>query len=177
MRATLLAVGLAACAPQGAPPIAPVEVTVAAADAGSIVSSPLAAPPPRESDRRCSARVRASTIKTPSNCQLDERLSRGPGTLTFPCAGDGEAEIVFGEHRFEGTIASGLLELALTTELDWDDGCHWETRQGIRGALRDGRRVKLTWSYAEQPVSGTRCAGACKAQADIDVELEDTEVP
>jgi hypothetical protein len=120
----------------------------------------------------------ASKIRTPSNCQLDERLTRGPGTLTFPCSGeDGEAEGVFGEHHFVGTIASGTLSLDLTTELDWDDGCHWETRQGIRGDFREGKRSKLSWTYSERPVAGTKCAGSCKAQADIEIELEDTSVP
>ncbi|MDB4938076.1 MAG: hypothetical protein JWP87_5048 [Labilithrix sp.] len=165
--------GAFACVREGAPVVAPVEVTAETADGGAV---PLyvTAPPPVTRDR-CTARLRPSPIKTREGCTLDERLSHGNGTLLYPCAGDGPVEAVFAEHRFQGRITGTAVVLALTTELDWDDGCHWETKQGIRGDWkRDGtdagKHPKLAWSYSEAPVSGTGCFGACTAKADIDVD-------
>jgi hypothetical protein len=169
--ATLVAsaAGAPACMRQGPAVVAPVEVTADGTDAGA---TPLfvTAPPPPGRDR-CTARLRASTIKTKEGCTLDERLSHGNGTLLYPCTGDGPVEAVFGEHRFVGRITEGNVVLALTTELDWEDGCHWETKQAIRGEWkREAKHPKLSWSYSEAPVTGTGCLGSCRATADIDID-------
>lgn len=167
----------AACAPRGSQAVPPVEVTIAPVSAPAPLSIAASSPKHDASDR-CSARLRPAKIKTAANCQLDERLTRGPGVLVFPCAGaDGDAEAIFGEHHFVGNVSGGVLILDLSTELDWDDGCHWQTRQGIRGGLPPGSRTKLSWTYTERPVAGVQCAGSCTAQADIDVEMADTAVP
>jgi hypothetical protein len=177
---SLTALALAACVREGPPPVAAVEVAIGDLPEGG-TSAPLAAPPPARADHRCTARLHALPIKTGSGCTLDERISRGTGTLVYPCAGDGPVEAVFGEHRFEGSINGGAMVLALTTELDWEDGCHWETRQGLRSSWRRDRdrdrdadeaptsRPKLAWTYTERPVIGTGCYGSCKATADIEV--------
>ena len=91
--------------------------------------------------------------------------------MLFPCSGTGVVEAAFGEHRFDGSMNDGTMVLNLTTEIDWEDGCHWQTKQRIRGELRregkDAKSTKLSWTYSEAPVSGSGCYGACKASTDI----------
>ncbi|HSO32264.1 MAG TPA: hypothetical protein VLT33_07110 [Labilithrix sp.] len=175
MRVLVAAFGVAfltatvACVREGAPPLAPVDVAVAdLGDAGAaqlpITSAPAAG---RE---RCTARLKPGAIKTGAGCTLDERISKNDGLLLYPCSGNGSAEAVFGEHRFEGSMSDGAVSLDLTTEIDWEDGCHWETKQVIHGELREGKSAKLAWSYTEGPVSGTSCYGSCEARAGIDVQ-------
>jgi hypothetical protein len=167
--AAALVLAAPACVRQGAPVVAPVEIADVG-DAGParplVVVAPPAAP-----QGRCTARLRASPIKTNAGCTLDERISKGDGVLLFPCSGSGELEAIFGEHHFRGVVTGDSLHLRLTTELDWDDGCHWETQQSIRGEWRrEGPRPKLLWTYEEHPVQGTACFGACKARADIELD-------
>jgi hypothetical protein len=169
---TLVATSLTtACVREGAAVVAPVDVTIENADGGANLPLVVSAPPPPPHDR-CSARLRAAPIKTKEGCTLDERISRGSGTLLYPCSGDGAVEAIFGEHHFQGRLVDTSVSVALTTELDWEDGCHWETKQAIRGELkRDaGKPPKLVWTYSEAPVSGTSCFGACRASADIDAD-------
>ena len=168
---SLAAVATGACMRQGAAVVAPVEVTIENGDGGARSPLVVSAPPPLARDR-CTARLRASTIKTKEGCTLDERISHGDGTLLYPCSGDGPVEAVFGEHRFQGRSSDGTLLLALTTEIDWEDSCHWETKQSLRGEWKadKGKRLKLSWSYTEAPVSGTGCFGSCKASAEIEVD-------
>ena len=163
--------GIAACVREGATVVAPVDVTIENADGGAIIPLVVTAPPPLQRDR-CSARLRAQPIKTKDGCTLDERISHGVGILVYPCSGDGPIEAVFGEHRFQGRLTESTMTLALTTELDWEDGCHWETKQAIRGELKRerGMHPKLVWSYSEAPVTGTSCFGSCRATADIDAD-------
>ncbi len=162
-----LACAVGACVREGAPPIAPVEVSVGDVDAG-VAQIPIA-PIPRVG--RCVARLSPSPIQTATGCTLDERISTESGVLTYPCSGTGPAEAVFGEHRFEGSMKSGTLALDLTTEIDWEDKCHWETKQHINGALQGrGSTKPLAWTYSEAPVTGENCYGSCKATADITVE-------
>jgi hypothetical protein len=174
-----LALTAPACVRQGPPVVAPVD-TAEVGDAAPVVPLTVGAMPPPGRDQ-CTARLRAAPIKTNEGCQLDERISKNNGVLVFPCSGTGELEAVFGEHHFRGTISaggapastagSGTLQLTLDTELDWDDGCHWETQQAIRGEWRrEGKHPKLVWTYDEHPVRGTGCFGACKARADIEID-------
>lgn len=161
-----LLVLVAACR-NPAPPIAPVEVVVGATDASAPAASLPTTASPREGT--CSAVLLADKIETGASCFLDERISHGPGMLALPCDGaDGPAEATFAEQRYEGRVKGGALALDLHTELDWDqDGCHWETRQSIRGALAGG---KLTWTYSEVPTRGASCATPCKASAPMRLE-------
>jgi hypothetical protein len=169
---------LAACVREGAPVVAPVDISVESSDAGPAAPLVIAPPVPATRDH-CTARLRPGTIQTNPSCTLDERLSRGNGMLLYPCSGDGSVEAVFAEHRFVGKLTGTSLVLALTTELDWEDGCHWETKQGLRGELhRDeggSKRSKLAWTYSERPVSGPNgstlgCYGTCRATADIEID-------
>lgn len=163
----------AACVREGPPVVAAVDI----AEVGDAGATPIviASPPPAGSRTQCTARLRAMPIKTNEGCTLDERISKGSGTLVFPCSGEGEFEAVFGEHRFRGTASNGTLHLTLRTELDWDDGCHWETQQALRGTWsppgRDASRApKLVWTYEEHAVSGTGCFASCKARADVELD-------
>ena len=170
--AALLAV---ACVREGVAVVAPVE-TADIGDGGPALPLVITAAPPIAHERdRCTARLRSSTIKTNPGCTLDERISHGNGTLLYPCAGDGPVEAVFAEHRFVGRIADSSIVLALGTELDWEDGCHWETKQTLLGDWkRDAKkRAKLSWAYAEAPVSGTGCYGSCTATAEIEIVPDD----
>lgn len=169
-----LAASAAACAREGAPPIAPVEVAIAELGDAGATQIPIASTPPSARDR-CTARLTAEPINTGDGCTLDERLSKGSGLLVYPCSGTGVVEAVFGEHRFEGSMNNGSMILNLTTEIDWEDGCHWQTKQRIRGDVHgEGKKAKLAWTYSEGPVSGpasgTSCYGACKASADIGID-------
>lgn len=163
-----LMVSAIACVREGAPVVAPLEIdTGDAGPTAALVIVPAPVPVQRE---QCTARLRAAPISTGAGCTLDERISHGNGALVYPCTGDGPVEAVFGEHRFVGKMTDTDLVLALTTELDWDDGCHWETQQGIRGKLRRQGKPKLLWSYTESPVRGSSCFGSCKATAEIEVD-------
>ena len=166
-----VAVLASACVREGAPVVAPVEIAVANLGDAGPVPVVVGSPKPSSSNNRCSAALEVAPIKTGSGCTLDERVSAGSGLLRYPCQGDGAVEAVFKEHRFQGVVNDGNYLLDLTTEIDWEDGCHWETKQRIAGEWRrEGRSTKLVWTYSEGPVSGTGCYGACKASADITVE-------
>lgn len=178
-----LAAGLAvACVREGTAVVAPVEVTIDNGDGGPAMPLVIAAPSSLPERDRCTAILRAQAIKTNPGCTLDERISHGNGTLLYPCVGDGPVEAIFGEHHFAGKITESAVTLALGTELDWEDGCHWETKQVILGSWnRAGgtsstkRRPRFTWSYSEAPVTGTNCYGSCTATADIEVAPEDVK--
>ena len=160
-----LAEASTSCSTRGAPPNAPDEVAIA-----PMLYAAAVAPPPsatRAGDKnRCDARVNAGKIRTGASCQLDEQLSQGTLTLRYPCNGDGPAELTVGEHVYSGSLLQGRLSLELTTELDWDDACHWETHQTITGMLRAGT---LRWAYAEKPVRGQNCFAACTASAELKI--------
>jgi hypothetical protein len=167
-----LALVTPACAREGPAVLAPLDVTIENADGGSSVPLVVNAPPAQHPRSGCSARLRASPIKVKEGCTLDERISQGSGTLLYPCSGDGPVEAVFGEHRFQGTLTATVLSLALTTEIDWEDNCHWETKQAIKGELKReaGKQARLQWTYSEAPVAGTGCFGSCRATADIEAD-------
>lgn len=150
------------------PPIAPVDVVLTPVDAGTFVIAADASGASHDPARRCTMEIVAETIRTNPQCSLDERISAGPGELVYPCVGDGPAEISFAEHRFEGNVSQGALSLQLRTEVDWGDGCLWESNQSIMGPLvTDASKLSLYWTYMESPVSGTNCATACRASARI----------
>jgi len=168
-----------ACVRDGAPPVAPVEATAESSDGGAAIPLVVSAPPPARDRERCTGALRPSTIRTGPGCTLDEQISHGVGTLSFPCSGDGPFDATFGDHRFQGTVTGTSIVLTLTTELDWQDGCHWQTKQTIRGEWRREAKVhpKLAWSYTEAPIRGPSggpltqgCYGSCKANADIEVD-------
>ncbi len=171
---------LSASCGRATPPVAPIDIVVRDLEGGAelaVEDASSEAPPAA----RCSARLLASTIRTNSGCVLDERISASTGELSFPCRGDGPADAVFDDHRFEGLVTDGKLSLALRTELDWEDGCRWETRQSMGGDLERGEEKisgSLSWTYAESTVSGTGCGVPCRATARVRVldESDDTSM-
>ncbi len=169
------ALALAACSTVGAPPTVPVEsVNVAGIDASAGPIAPL--PKAAAEDRsRCDMRLALTgRIRTGASCQLDEQVSKSAGRLRYPCNGDGPVDLDVGSHRFTGSLVGGRVQLELTTELDWDDGCHWETHQTVTGALRGST---LRWTYSEKPVRGQNCFASCTATADMKPSAASASVP
>jgi hypothetical protein len=124
--------------------------------------------------RTCELQLNALAIwKSAPGCYLDVSITDGPGTLTYPCQGDGPAAADFGgKHRYSGKLVDGVLDLALTTELDWEDGCHWATTATVKGTLqRDGKLTheRLGWSYADRVVHGDNCSAECTARSGFEV--------
>ena len=167
--ACLLAVS--ACAGRGATVQAPVELAIA--PIGSLPEGGIRTNGQQSSGGRCSLRLVAARIeKSSPGCYLDEHISDGPGLLHYPCAGDGEAEAEFGEHRYAGRVVDGEVELELSTELDWEDGCRWGTRALITGTLVSNGELtlkRLSWRYVDRVITGADCSGVCTAKSTIDV--------
>lgn len=163
---------LAACTgARGGSAQAPVDLAIA--PIGSLPEAKIVSNGERSSGR-CALRLVAARIeKSAPGCYLDEHLTEGPGTLHYPCKGDGPAEADFGEHRYTGRIERGELELELSTELDWEDGCRWGTQASITGTVTaaDGEPTlkKLSWKYVDRVITGVDCSGVCKAKTSIDV--------
>lgn len=161
---------IASCNGRGsAPPAAPVDVDVAnVGDAGIVVLTGSKRPPMA----RCTAKLvlNGELDKAPS-CNVDAKLTDGPGTLAYPCGGEGTAEATFGEERLTGTIKGGYLRLEIKTNPDWHDGCGWESRQLVEGHVNDRR---LAWKYDETLLDDRgRCYAPCGATATIDLDPEE----
>jgi len=100
---------------------------------------------------------------TPASCWIDQQVANQTATLEWACD-SGEATASF-EVLFVGTVRAGVVALEATTIFPWSDGCTWQSRQRIDGALASG---SLTYSYSEEPVEGSGCAPAyCKATAQV----------
>lgn len=114
----------------------------------------------------CGATLVVRYTATRGGCVIDERVTRAPGRLEFPCQG-GPATATFGDSQFVGTVMGTTVNLALRTRFHFTDGCDWESVQGITGDLARGA---LAYSYAEAPLPGqSRCASACRAAATVEV--------
>ena len=110
--------------------------------------------------------------KSSPGCYLDELITKVPGVLRFPCSGYGAIEVDFGDHHYTGHVSGGDVELEMSTELDWEDGCRWGTHSVITGPLvaRGAPILKnLTWRYRDHVIDGTACSGVCVATANIQV--------
>jgi hypothetical protein len=101
--------------------------------------------------------------RSSASCYVDEVVTRTPGTLRYPCAG-GDAEAAFGPgSRFRGWVRDGNVDVKITTDFPFSDGCRWRSVQLIQGAIASGQ---LAFSYRENPVEGqTGCASPCTADA------------
>jgi hypothetical protein len=121
----------------------------------------------REHGPICQKRLTARQTRGAEGCFTDERVTQGPGLLSFPCEGDGTAKAQFRTATFVGTLRAGQLDLVLSTRFPYADGCEWETVQRVRGALSS---PTLDYTYTESPRAGqTGCAGACRATAEVRV--------
>jgi len=166
LRRGSLALLLVACTRTSTPPSAPVDVTVAdVPDAGMIVSS---GPPPKATTGTCVAALSAGKIDTKASCQLDEKISEGPGRLEYPCDGEGHVHATFGDQELDGSMTHGEIAMKLVTTPDWHDGCDWESHQTVTGSISRG---KLSWYLQEKVVRDTgQCYGACTARAAIEIQ-------
>lgn len=115
----------------------------------------------------CTAQLVVSNIQRRAGCTIDERVSRQPGVLTYPCVG-GPAEARFGETRFAGEVRGGNVTVEIETRFPFSDGCQWSSKQRIVGAL--GTRA-LAYEYLEAPLDGQHgCAPACSASGAVQVQ-------
>ena len=161
----LAATFVVACARDARPPKAPVDLAVP--PIGKALVAPTSSEP--HTPETCHARLSAGFItKSSFGCVIDEQISKTHGTLDYPCAGDGDAEAVFGTHTYAGRVHEGQLELEVKTEFDWDgDRCHWGTTANIRGRIAD--EAPLAWTYRDYVLRGTSCSGTCTARSSFQV--------
>lgn len=112
----------------------------------------------------CTLRLQVRQTRGAEGCFIDERVTRDPGELRYPC-GDGEATAVFGPSRFAGRVTHGVAALRLETRFRFSDGCEWETDQRIDGPIS---AATFTYRYEERPARGQRgCARPCAAEATV----------
>lgn len=120
---------------------------------------PPGAPPPGEG-ATCTALLQVRRTHGAAGCVIDERVTRAPGLLAFPCEG-GAATADFGGSHFSGTVLNGEVDVTLRTQFHFTDGCDWESEQRIQGNLS---APSLAFTYREAPLPGqSRCANACRA--------------
>ena len=115
----------------------------------------------------CNALLVVRRTQGAAGCVIDERVTRAPGVLQFPCEG-GAATANFNGSVFTGSVVNGVVNLALSTRFHFSDGCDWESAQRIQGSLG---APALTYSYIEAPLPGqNRCANACQAFGAVTVQ-------
>jgi hypothetical protein len=118
----------------------------------------------------CSETVRVTSLTRSSpSCFTDNVVNVGQvGTLSFPCAGDGEATLRFGALAFEGAEIDGRASVCTGTQFPWSDGCTWTSAQRVSGDVRSGA---LRFDYGEAPKAGERgCMSACSATGTLAVD-------
>lgn len=143
--------------PPGAPPPPPLEYAP---------PPPVVMPGPAPG-AVCNALLVVRRTHGAAGCVIDERVTRAPGVLQFPCEG-GAASANFNGSVFTGSVVNGVVNLALSTRFHFSDGCDWESAQRIQGSLN---AAALTYSYVEAPLPGQgRCANACQAFGAVTVQ-------
>jgi hypothetical protein len=165
-RVTLLLVALTACAPK-APGPAEVVIAPPSPPVGS------AAPDPSPS-RTCHATLVVREVAPDhATCFVDAKVAGHPGDLSYACNG-GPAEARFPGAVFRGTVVDGDLDVSLSTQFDWNDGCKWRSEQHLRGAVAPGKG-SLEYTYTEAPLDGQEdCSSSCTARAQVEVRRPDT---
>lgn len=112
----------------------------------------------------CTLRLQVRQTRGAEGCFIDERVTRAPGELRYPC-GDGEASAIFGPSVFAGRVTNGVAALRLSTGFHFSDGCDWRTDQRIDGPIS---AATFTYQYRESPAPGQRgCARPCAAEATV----------
>ena len=121
----------------------------------------------------CTRTVTLSSIAKRASCFVDTVAHEGDqGTLTYPCEGDGEATLSFGNRSFSGaSLGSGSkVNVCTGTEYPWSDGCSWTSAQRVTGSVASGT---LRFTYGEAPKVGEQnCASACTATATVRIQGE-----
>lgn len=121
----------------------------------------------------CTRIVTLSSITKRASCFVDTVAREGDqGTLTYPCEGDGEATLSFGNRSFSGASlgGGGNVNVCTGTEYPWSDGCSWTSAQRVTGSVASGT---LRFTYGEAPKAGElNCAGSCTATATVRIQGE-----
>lgn len=114
----------------------------------------------------CTRSVTLGAISKRESCYVDTVAQPGDvGTLTYPCDGDGEATLTFGNKTFSGAVESGKVDVCTGTEYPFSDGCTWSSAQRISGNVAGG---SLRFTYGEAPKPNQHeCAQACGASATL----------
>jgi hypothetical protein len=116
---------------------------------------------------QCRVQLKVDELLKGSTCYVDEKVSKRPGTLRFPCSGDGPATARFGAYLFHGEVRAGEFDLVLRTEFPWEDHCQWTSEQHLRGNPKTGR---MAYSYSERPrPDQSGCLSSCSAEATVKV--------
>lgn len=154
-----------ACAPRAAVVETPIDLKVGSGDSR-----------PTDGDGpRCKLVLSASPItKSSQSCYVEQQITEATGVLTYPCGGDGLADARFGPDQYQGHVSEGKLSLALHSELDWNDNCHWGIDHQIVGTLTSHGTptfTKLEWKYADHVLTGENCSDVCEAHAQLEVAL------
>jgi len=163
----LVALACVSCAPRRADPVPVSDARSSNTSGGVVIMEASTYVEGTSSGATCGATLRVYDVRVRASCTIDERVTAAPGVLTYPCEG-GPATATFGESVFAGTVGpTGDVDLSIRTGFDFTDGCHWETKQYLRGNLSSGA---LAYEYREEPDSGqSGCAGACIASASVTV--------
>jgi|GEM_PF-2834074 hypothetical protein len=114
----------------------------------------------------CSHSISLKTLERTAGCTIFPNVRVGEvGKVAFPCSGDGNAAVVFGEVVFTGQVIQCMLSTEYAGPFDWSDGCDWSTSEKITGSLTD---QSLTYDYEEHPLTTTGCAADhCKGWGDF----------
>lgn len=131
----------------------------------AVLAWALAGEPPAA--EQCQVQLKVDELLKGSTCYVDEKVTKRPGTLRFPCNGEGPATARFGSHLFRGEMHQGELDLVLRTEFPWEDNCQWTSEQHLRGTPATGR---MAFSYSERPKPLQQgCLSSCSAEATVKV--------
>ena len=115
----------------------------------------------------CLVRLTAHRPINTASCIVNDRLARWQGVLRYACGG-GEAEALFGDGRFVGTVEHGVVNVALIGLFHFADGCSWRSEQRLEGELGSG---VLRYRYDEAPLPDQKdCEDACSLEREVRVE-------
>jgi len=171
----LAALLLAACG--GRPPAVPATRVVVVVPAPMASDGPASSAPPRvptptspatpapAAPATCTLAVDASPTIVPPSCFIDDRMGGKRGTLLYPCDGDGEAKLVLGDMSIPAVVQDGELSATVTTEFDWQDGCHWRTFQSARGSVA-GKVLVVEYREASDPAPQP-CFPPCEGHGEM----------
>jgi hypothetical protein len=119
----------------------------------------------------CTKDVRMGHITlSMASCYVDVVMHEGDqGFLNFACNGDPSiwANAKFPKGTFEGSTSGTVVDLCTGTTFPWSDGCTWASAQRITGDVTSGT---LSFTYTEQPISGSGCEPPCSASGPVYVQ-------
>lgn len=166
-----LALGCAACGPDGGPdpdpgtPDAAVDAAVAVIDG----------PPAQCYDEPVDVDVAAQGTVVQA-CAIWNSIGQLAGHATVTRTGmtlviDFENGVVF-----SGSIINNMVNLVYAHQHPFEDGCRWMATETLMGTLDPATcNFSLSYNYVESVVMGSACATPCSAQANVTLQL--TPIP